>query len=185
MYEDVVRTFSITTLGQIDPARRQIMDEHDVREIDLSVIAHRSWFVPPGRETLFARGLLAGLEGDFVVAIHLLAPQIEAAIRWNLRRRGHVTTRLNRDHFQEEMDLNQLLAFDATRELLGEDLRFALQALLTSRFGFNLRNKLAHGLMDVSAMYSTVSEFFWCLVLMMVLRATTVPAGDHPPEEPK
>jgi len=179
MYEDVVRTFSIAALGQIDPARRQIVSEHDIREIDLSVIVHRSWFVPPGGEEIFARGLVAGFDGDFVVSIHLLVPQIETAIRWNLRRRGHVTTRLNRDHFQEEMDLNQLLLQDATRDLLGEDLVFAVQALLTSRFGFNLRNKLAHGLMDVGAMYSTVSEFFWSLVLMICMRATVTRSEDE------
>jgi hypothetical protein len=172
MYEDVVRTFSFIALGQIDPARRQIVDEHDIRESDLSVIVQRSWFVPPGRDPLFSRGLLAGFEGDFAVALHLLTPQIEAALRWNLRRRGHVTTRLNRDGFQEEMDLNQLLSGDAARDLLGDDLRFALQALLTSRFGFNLRNKLAHGLLDVGAMYSTVAEFFWAVVLMICVRAT-------------
>ena len=178
MYEDVVRTFSFTALGQIDPGRRQIVDEHDIRESDLSVIVQRSWFVPPGRDPLFSRGLLAGFEGDFVVALHLLTPQIEAALRWNLRRRGHVTTRLNRDGFQEEMDLNQLLAGDPAGDLLGDDLRFALQALLTSRFGFNLRNKLAHGLLDVGAMYSTVAEFFWAVVLMICVRATV--AAEHP-----
>lgn len=177
MYEDVIRTFSVTALGQIDPARLQIRDEHDIRELDLSVIVDRSWFVPPGRESLFVRGLHAGFDGDFVFAIHILTPQIEAAIRWNLRRRGHVTTRLNRDHFQEEMDLNQLLAMDASRELLGEDLQFAFRALLTSRFGFNLRNKLAHGLMDVGSMHSSVSEYFWALELMLCVRATSASDG--------
>jgi hypothetical protein len=77
MYEDVVRTFSFTALGHIDPARRQVVDEHDIRESDLSVIVQRSWFVPPGRDPLFSRGLLAGFEGDFAVALHLLTPQIE------------------------------------------------------------------------------------------------------------
>jgi hypothetical protein len=76
------------------------------------------------------------------------------------------------------MDLNQLLSADAARELLGDDLRFALQALLTSRFGFNLRNKLAHGLLDVGAMYSTVAEFFWAVVLMVCVRATV--ATENP-----
>ena len=181
MYEDVVRTFSFTALGEIDPARRQIVDEHDVRESDMSLIAQRSWFVPPGRDRLFSRGLLAGFEGDFAIALHLLTPQIEACLRWNLRRRGHVTTRLNRDGFQEEMDLNQLLAGDAARDLLGDDLRFALQALLTSRFGFNLRNKLAHGLLDIGAMYSTVAEFFWAVVLMICMRAKVALGDDSSP----
>jgi hypothetical protein len=171
MYENVIRTFSYMALGQIDPGRRQILDEHDARAIDFAIIAQRSWFVPPGRDVLFSRGLHAGLHGDFPVALHLLVPQIEAALRWNFRRRGEVTTKLNRDGYQEEMDLNQLLATATARDLLGEDLRFALQALLTSRFGFNLRNKLAHGLLDVGTMHSTVSEFFWALVLMICVRA--------------
>lgn len=170
MYEDVGRTFTITALGEIDPARRQIADEHDVREVDLSVIAHRSWFVPPEREALFARGLLAGFHGDFLLALHLLVPQVEAALRWSLRQRGYVTSRLNRDGFQEEMDLNQLLARDAAREVLGENLCFALRALLTSRFGSNLRNRLAHGLIEMDEMYSAASVYCWALILKVCVR---------------
>ena len=37
------------------------------------------------------------------------------------------------------------------RKLLGEDLVFDLQGLLVERFGVNLRNRMAHGLMGTNS----------------------------------
>lgn len=170
MYQDVVHSFSVEGQTTIEPAWRQIQDEHDIREQDMSVIVHQSWFVPPSREPFFAKGLAAGLNGDLMVAIHLLVPQIEAAIRWHLQRRGVTTMKANREGYHEERDLNQLLALPETKTLLSEPVHFALTALLTSRFGYNLRNDLAHALIEPRDCYSTVSLFFFALVMMICVR---------------
>lgn len=170
MYQDVVQGFSLQAQTTIEPAWRQIQDEHDVREQDMSVIVHQSWFVPPSREPIFARGLAAGFNGDLMSAIHLLVPQIEPTIRWQLQRRGVNTMRLNRDGYHEERDLNQLLALPEAREFLSDRVHFALTAILTSRFGYNLRNNLAHGLIEPRECYSVVCLFFWALVLLVCVR---------------
>jgi hypothetical protein len=170
MYQDVVKSFSLQAQTTIEPAWRQIQDEHGVREQDMSVIVHQSWFVPPSHEPLFAKGLTAGFNGDLMTAIYLLVPQIEPAIRWQLQRRSVNTMRLNRDGYHEERDLNQLLALPEAREFLSDPVHFALTAILTSRFGYNLRNNLAHGLIDARECYSVVCLFFWALVLLICVR---------------
>jgi len=170
MYQDVVQGFSIQAQTTIEPAWRQIQDEHYIHEQDMSVIVHQSWFVPPEREGVFARGLTAGFNGDLLTAIHLLVPQIEPAIRWQLRRRGVNTVKLNRDGYQEERDLNQLLAMSETKKFLSDRVHFALTAILTSRFGYNLRNNLAHGLIEPRDCYSVICLFFWALVLLICVR---------------
>jgi len=170
MYVDVVNSFSVEIQTTIQPAWRVIQDEHDIREDDMSVIAQQSWFVPPSREPYFAKGMAAGFNGDLITAIHVLVPQIEGAIRWHLKRRRVNTVRQNRDGYDEERDLNQLLALPEAKTLLGESLHFALTALLTSRFGYNLRNDLAHALVEPRDCYSTVSLFFFAVVVMICVR---------------
>lgn len=177
MFDDVTNNFSLQGQVSIQSAWRQIQDEHDVRERDMSVIVQQSWFVPPTHEVFFSKGLAAGFEGDLVTAIHLLVPHVEGAIRWNLQRRGVTTMRPNKDGYHEEQDLNQLLRMPETKTLLGDRLHFALTALLTSRFGYNLRNNLAHSLVGAHDCYSTVSLFFWSLMLMICVQ--TIPQPEQ------
>lgn len=119
----------LSARAEINVARQEIIDEHDLREEDLWLIVRRSQFVPPSREGLFVQGLTAGFRGDFPVALHLLIPQIEPAIRWNLNMRNVPTTKINRYGHQEEKDLNELLLLSECEAVLGEDLRFTMQAI--------------------------------------------------------
>src|SRR5437763_6308220 len=131
MYEDVSNSFNVEAHTTIQPAWRQIQEEQDIREQDMLIIAQQSWFVPPSREPYFAKGMAAGFNGDLITAIHVLVPQIEGALRYHLKGRGVNTVRQNRDGYDEERDLNQLLALPETKTLLGELLHFTLTALLT------------------------------------------------------
>lgn len=83
--------------------------------------------------------------------------------------------KLNRDGYQEERDLNQLLVMPEARKLLSDPVHFALAALLTSRFGYNLRINLAHGLIEPRDCYSVISLFFWALVLKICVRTIPKP----------
>jgi hypothetical protein len=119
--------------------------------------------------------MAAGFNGDLITAIHVLVPQIEGAIRYHLKGRGVNTVRQNRDGYDEERDLNQLLALPKTKTLLGESLHFTLTALLTSRFGYNLRNNLAHALVEPRDCYTTISLFFFGIVVMICVRTMREP----------
>lgn len=125
-------------------------------------------FVPPGREYLFAHGLHAGLIGDFVVSTHVLIPQIENSIRYILERQGTITSSLNSKGIQDQKNLNNLLYDPYQQELLkifGEDIVFEFQGLLVEKFGSNLRNKMAHGLMNPAEFYSYSTIYLWWLIL--------------------
>jgi hypothetical protein len=76
-------------LGVINPARQQILEDHpSVRNEDLERLLSHNAFVPWEKRILFTRGLIAGLRGDFLVAAHLLIPQIENSLRVTLQRMG-------------------------------------------------------------------------------------------------
>jgi hypothetical protein len=153
--------------GRIKPALHVINTEHFIRLQDLEFLVRDNPFVPAGREPIFIRGLFAGLSGDFLVAAHLLVPQVENSIRHLLYHyAGELrTSKLKDDLTQPERDLSELLYRDDVEQIIGEDLLFDLRSLLVEPgFGGNLRNYLAHGLMDARQFYADEAVYAWWLM---------------------
>lgn len=151
----------------IEPARSQINLEHDVRVNDFLPIVANNPFVPQGREYIYAKGFHAGLTGDFLVSAHLLIPQIENSVRYLLNQRGVVTSSLDDQGIQNEKDINTLLYLDEVKSIFSEDILFDLQGLLIKRFGSNLRNEMAHGLIDEDGFFSVQVSYLWWLTLRL------------------
>jgi hypothetical protein len=165
--------YGFSALSIIEPARQQIYIEHDVRVRDWLTFTRESEFVPEGREYICARALHAGFNADPLVSVHLIVPQIEHSLRYLLNRQGIITSALNDEGIQEERDINELLYIEKYRvsleELLGKDIVFHLQGLLISRFGCNLRNRIAHGLLDDQQLYSYDILYLWWFYLRLCL----------------
>lgn len=150
---------------KIEPARFTILEEHPIRRRDLFFIVAHNPFIPPGHEGIYVRGLQAGFFGDWLVATHLLIPQIEASIRYVFQQQGIVTSTLESDETQKERDLNQLLWMPELEEIFGANIAFDLRGILIERFGDNMRNESAHGLMPEGAFYQATAVYLWWLVL--------------------
>jgi hypothetical protein len=159
---------NIDVQGVIEPARRQLCQEHNVKLGDILSLVKYSPFVPENREQIFARGLYAGMIGDFVVAVHLLIPQIENSIREILEQKGIAVSKVDDQGVQNERDLNDILYEPALKEVLGEDIVFDLQGLLIERHGSNFRNRLAHGLVSDDGFYIVEVPYLWWLMLRIV-----------------
>lgn len=125
--------------------------------------------VPRGRERLFADGLVAGFYGDLVQATHLLAPQLEHAIRVLLQRLGERVSGLDQYGLQPEFGLNKLLYLPRLKEVLGEDVVFALRGLMVEPAGGNIRNRMAHGLMNDGEFHAWPVMYLWWLTLRLCL----------------
>lgn len=151
----------------IEPARQQLIAEHAVRRVDLLFLVQDNPFVPVGREGLFLRGLHAGLHGDVVLALHLLIPQIEHSIREIFTTHGVITSKLESDDTQDERDLGWMLTHPQMAKIFGEGMAFDLRGLLAERFGLNLRNDIAHGLLAESQMFAPGAIYAWWLVLRL------------------
>lgn len=151
----------------IEPARRQILREHWVRLTDVLDVIAPSPFIPEGRELIYGKGLHAGLTGDFMVAVNLLVPQVEHSIRYILAQHGVITSGFDAEGIQEEFDLNRLLYIPELEKILDEDTVFDLRGLLVERFGSNLRNRVAHGLIDSKGFFSSVMSYFWWITLRL------------------
>lgn len=156
-----------TTQAVIEPARHQIILEHNSQLSNFMPVVHNNPFVPENREHIYAQGLLKGLEGDFLSAAHLLIPQIENSMRHILRGKGVITSGIDSNGIQDERSLNDTLYHPEINEVFGHDIVFDLQGILVERFGANLRNRMAHGLMDYTSFFSIHVSYLWALTLRL------------------
>ena len=125
MFEQAQIGYSVDVQALIDPMRRQIVLDHDLRLENFNPIVMNNPLIPEGREYIYATGLMAGLQGDLLTSIHLLVPQFENSVRYILEQQGIVTSKINDDGIQEEYDLNTLLYHEKVKEVFKEDLNIA------------------------------------------------------------
>jgi hypothetical protein len=153
----------------IEPARQQIRNDRHPNFEDLSFLVINNPFVPQGHEGIFLRGIHAGFHGDFLIAAHLLVPQIENSIRYVLEANGVDVSVYKPDGTQPVKILGGLLGLEKTRELFGDDLVFELQGALIEKTGFDLRNRIAHGFISEAECFTEGAVLIWWHVLRICM----------------
>ena len=175
VFREMTRTYrdwlSFYVNAFIWPALGSLVVEHRLRETDLIELARRSPIVPIGRERLFGKALFAGFNRDFVTALHLLAPQVEHMVRYHLKHAGAKTRVRDGNGVQIETGLSTLMDLPEAEIVFGEDLVFEIKALYCTAMGPNLRNQLAHGLLDDQDCQSIEVIYAWWLGLRLVCHA--------------
>lgn len=152
---------------RLEPARFTLAQEHSIRLKDLAFLVTNNPFIPAGHEGIYLRGIQAGFFGDWLVAMHLLIPQLETSLRHVLQQYGVITSTLDSDGTQKERDINHLLWDSKADEIFGADILFDLRGILIERFGCNMRNEMAHGLIYEGGFYRAESIYLWWLVIRM------------------
>ncbi|MCL2906808.1 DUF4209 domain-containing protein [Shewanella fodinae] len=145
--------------------------EHRFTKDLMATACHYSPIVPQSREQLLGYALWLGFEYEFGAAIHLLCPQLEHMVRLQLKDVGAITSNLDNDGIESECGLSTLMELPEAHELFGEDLTFRLKSIFTDSLGFNLRNEVAHGLLDDNFARSVGSIYAWWMVLKLVIRS--------------
>lgn len=157
--------------GSILPALGILHLEHKISEIDFIEVARRSSIIPPGREIFIAKGLFAGYEYDYITALHLLLPQIENLVRYHLKNAGAKTSTLDNYGIESENGLSTLVDLHEMKSVFGDDRTFEIKALFCESFGPNLRNEIAHGLVDHNDCNSIYGIYAWWFALKLTFNA--------------
>lgn len=167
--------------GSILPAINTIEAEHYLTESDLLQLTFNNPFIQPGQERLYAKLLLAGLHGDFIVAIAIGIPALESSLRYVLQSHGVRVSTLNASGIQESIRLAAILSHSKAEEVFGLNLIRDLKGLLLERTYGNLRNKVSHGLFTDGTFYQPCAVYLWWLILRLCL----MPYLGNMPEEPE
>lgn len=170
MFIDLCFKYLIEADAIILPAIRIITNEHSPSIADIMEFTKNNIFVPSGHEQFYARGLLAGFNCDFVSSSLYLIPQIENSIRYVLRQKGLViTSTLNSSGVQKEIDLNDLLKDNNVINIFGKDMILMLRVVMTDKYGWNIRNLLAHGLISYEELQGSKGIFCWWIALRLIM----------------
>lgn len=177
--------WSLRCVGFICAGQTEICNEYRPLPRDLFPLVAENAFIPPGHEEIFLRGLLAGFYGDFLVASHLLVPQIENSLRFVLECQGVNVSNLMGDGTQPVKVLGAILGMEEMKTLLGEQLSFELRGCLIEKSGFDFRNRLAHGFLSQDEATSLASITVWWLVLRLCCHGSQVfrPSPSGPADE--
>jgi hypothetical protein len=129
------------------------------------IIAYfRKWGLCEDRNLeLVDRGIGHYFRGDHVSALHILVLQFEDILRNILQKAGRPVT-----YRGGAIVLSSLLLDEGFSQVAGPDLKRYYQVLLCEPSGMNLRNNLAHGLMDSKSMNQATVE----LILYTLLTLT-------------
>lgn len=171
-------TFQITLTAQtvLLTALNLLNNDHHITYFDVKEIVKDSNIISETRQEIFIKGLLAGLSYDFITAVHLLVPQIENLVREQLQIRDVKTVTIDQNGLEIEVGLSTLVEKQEFTTIFGDDMAFEIRALLCESTGPNLRNNIAHGLLDYNQIQNTTGIYFWwfCfkLVYLMYLNNT-------------
>ena len=100
--------------------------------------------------TLLMEGVAAWYEQDFVKAVHVLVPQVEKGLRSIVSNLGKPITKRHPKipGVSVVIGMGDILYSDEIRDALGQELTLHFLTLYSDPRGFNLRNKVAHGMID-------------------------------------
>ncbi|MBE8233315.1 MAG: DUF4209 domain-containing protein [Endozoicomonadaceae bacterium] len=152
----------------IMPALQTIKAEHNFTEEDFLKFAQESPFVPPCHEELFAKGLFAGYSDDLITAMHILPFQLEALVRYHLKRKDVETTTIDNDGIEAEVGLSALMNKPEIEKIFCKDMDFEIEALFCDPLFANLRNEVGHGLVKQDEFDTTACFYAWWLVFKLV-----------------
>jgi len=108
-----------------------------------------------------------------LTALSILIPQIENAVRYLAVECGEPVYNMNEEGIEEVKPMHAVLELEGVKESLDEDLIFALNTIFCSKFGFNMRNNVAHGILDDQAFQSFIYLVVCTEILLSILRKIT------------
>lgn len=144
-----------------------IRSKFKVEEKDIQKIVENSIIVSKDRREAYIKGILAGFSGDFMTALSILVPQVENSLRELALECGEPVYNLNEDGIEELKTMHAVLELEGVKEHLEEDFLLALKTVFCSKFGFNMRNDIAHGLIADKQFQSFHALYTWWFILKM------------------
>ena len=146
---------------------RILKSEHIITKNDLRDIVQDNIFIPKDRVDIFLEGLYQGFNQNFIVASHLLIPQLENSFRIFAEACGDIITSFEDDGTEQVKSLNTIFELENFVEAYDEDLLINLRALLTEKYGLNMRNRIAHGLCSSNELSSAGTIYVWWISLRL------------------
>jgi lysyl-tRNA synthetase class 1 len=168
LFQQVKFTYAFSNLWLREALSRTVEAHNVVPEHFVGWANRHGLFDDTG---LLLHGVRAWFECDPVKAVHVLIPQIEHAVRAIAGQLGRLVTKAHQKIRGASVAINMgdILYSDEMAEHLGPDLMFYFLSLYADPRGLNLRNDVAHGLLDAGSMHDHVVRLLIHTLLVLGL----------------
>jgi len=150
----------------------KIVNEKLISTNDILDFIEKSPVIMESRFPLIERGLNAYFDDDLMVAIHLLIPQIEEAMRNLVEISGGVIFKPTRDNVGFQLKtFHEILGDKIVEAAFNEDIKIYMKVLFTDQRGWNIRNDVCHGICDINSFsYQSIERIIHVLLILGLLR---------------
>lgn len=124
----------------------ELLSKFELNEEEIVNILYQSPAFKEQQKEFISIGIEAYLNEDYISALHLLIPQIEESIRKIVEINGGSVLYSTKGGSFNYRTLDTLLKSDQFKKIFGEDGSLYLRVLYTHPLGWNLRNKVCHGI---------------------------------------
>lgn len=145
-----------------------IKEKYEFKENDLDFIFHENLIIPDNRKCIMRHGIFYGLRGDYYTSLHLLVPQMEHLFRELAYICGDIVSTFEEDRTEQMKVLTSVFELPYLVECYDENVLFTFKGLLNEKCGANLRNLIAHGIMDSHEGNSPIAVYFICVCLKIL-----------------
>jgi hypothetical protein len=110
------------------------------------------------RLEIIDKGLEAYFLNDYLVSVHLLIPQIEESIRNLFELAGGNVLKITQSGDYRLKSFDEILREKIIKEVLGQDFSDYFRILFTDNRGWNIRNKVCHGIISPDKFNTKISD---------------------------
>ena len=152
----------------IKPFLNAIRNTYSFTKEDLKFIVSNNPVIPQNREDIVLSGIYNFISGNYYEALHILAPQTEAIFR-NIAQslEANIST-LENDGSSKKKVLSSIFELQELQDGYDDDILFLFEGLMTSEFGGNIRNRIAHGIMEPKEASSGLALYFGSAVIKLL-----------------
>lgn len=168
MYQNELEKQKIIGDTLLKNALAVIRNDFLIKSSMLDFLVKENPIIPKGREKVFENAICMFLKGEFYESIHILAPQTENLFRNIAKEVGGLTVTLENDGTSMEKVLRSIFNLPELLESYDNDILFVFKGLLNEQAGANIRNEVAHGIIDESTCSSGACLYFGVAVIKLL-----------------
>lgn len=159
MYDEVCQNADIMGTIIHHAVTACFKDEVIVPE-NFSFVIDNNAIIPKDREAILKYALSLGMNSQYYECLHLLVPQIENVFREIAAMCGGLVTSFDVDSgIEQAKTLRSVFSIPELQDCFDEEILFFFRAFLDEKAGANLRNRIAHGILDSNEGNSGVSVY--------------------------
>lgn len=158
--------------GELAPALHVLNNNYYLTAGDIQVLTANSFAVPTNLAATFSVGITKFLQNEFVAAVYILTPLLEATLKHLLRANGALITKFDSaDQTQEDLTISGI--FDQMRgeveNVIGAALAADIDCVFLAKYGPCIRHGVAHGLLSDGDPYSPDAAYACWLIFRLCM----------------